>query len=154
MLGDYLKVVTDKQLNLLSASVKNIDKSVRFIIKPHPGCPINMKDFSNLNGKISTKPIQELMKVSDIVYSNLVTSAVIDASCAGLPVISFLDGKTLNNSPLRGSNGVYFVESSRELANAINTIEVSNLGKKEDYFHLDPSLPRWQTWLNNNASKN
>ena len=151
--GDYLKENTYKQLSLLSLIIKDIDQSVSFIIKPHPACPINMEDFPNLDGELSTRPIQELMKMSDVMYSSLITSAAIDAYCVGLPIITFLDGKTLNMSPLRGTKGVYFVKNSEDLLDAINAIGESALVQKRNYFHLDPSLPRWHKWLFNNFDK-
>ena len=108
-----------------------------------------MADFPSLIGELSTKPIQELLAISDIVYSSLITSAAIDAYCAGLPVMTLLEGKTLNMSPLRGAKSVYFIKNSEDLSNAINTIEVTNLNQKGNYFYLNPGLPRWQKWLNN-----
>jgi surface carbohydrate biosynthesis protein (TIGR04326 family) len=148
VVGDYLIKNTYKQLNVLLSALEDVDKSVRFIIKPHPACPINMADFPSLRGEISIKPIQELLGVSDIVYSSLITSAAIDGYCAGLPVITLLDGKTLNMSPLIGVKSVYFIKNSEGLSNAINTIEVTNLNQKRNYFYLDLDLPRWQKWLN------
>ena len=150
---DYLKRNTYNQLNLLSLAIADIDQSIRFIIKPHPACPINMMDFPSLRGELSTKPIQELLKISDVVFSSLVTSASIDAYCAGLPVITFLDGKTLNLSPLRDSKGVYFVTNSQSLAKAINTVKVTDSDQKKNYFYLDSGLPRWHKWLTDDFDK-
>ena len=148
VVGDYLKENTYKQLNLLSSTFVNVEQPIHYIIKPHPACPVSMKDFPSLPGEISVKPIKELLMISDIVYSSLVTSAAIDAFCAGLPVITLVDGKTLNMSPLRGVKSVYFVKNSEDLSNAINTIEVTNFNQKRNYFYLDSDLPRWQKWLN------
>jgi surface carbohydrate biosynthesis protein (TIGR04326 family) len=148
VVGDYLRENTYKQLNVLSSALAGVDQSVRLIIKPHPACPINMADFPSLRGEISIKPIQELLEVSDIVYSSLITSAAIDGYCAGLPVITMLDAKTLNMSPLIGVKSVYFIKNSEDLSNVINTIEVTNFNQKRNYFYLNPDLPRWQKWLN------
>ena len=145
--GDYLKENTYKQLNLLSSALADIDQSVRYIIKPHPACPVNMLDFPSLRGELSTRPIQELLMMSDVVYSSLVTSAAIDAYCVGLAVITFLDGSTLNMSPFRGSKSVYFVKNSEDLSSAINTIKVTDLDQRKHYFYLDSDLPRWHKWL-------
>ena len=147
VVGDYLKENTYKQLNLLSSALADIDQSVRYIIKPHPACPVNMLDFPNLRGELSTRPIEETMTMSDVVYSSLATSAVIDAYCAGLAVITFIDGSTLNMSPFRGSKSVYFVKNSEDLSSAINTIKVTDLDQRKHYFYLDSDLPRWHKWL-------
>jgi len=85
--------------------------------------------------------------MSDIVYSSAVTSAAVDAYCTGKPVITILDGKSLNMSPLRGVSGVHFVSNAKELAIAINGAEMSELEQREDYFYLDPELPRWRSLL-------
>jgi len=85
--------------------------------------------------------------MSDIVYSSLATAAAVDAYCAGKPVITILDGKSLNVSPLRGFSGVHFVSNAKELAIAINGVEVDELEQREDYFYLDVELPRWKEWL-------
>jgi surface carbohydrate biosynthesis protein (TIGR04326 family) len=153
VVGDYLRENTYKQLDVLSSALSDVEQPVRYIIKPHPACPVNMADFPNLFGELSTKPIQELLRMSDIVYSSLITSAAIDAYCAGLPVITLLGGKTLNMSPLRGSKSVYFVENSGDLSDAINTIEVTDWNQKGNYFYLDSGLPRWQKWLNDDFVK-
>jgi surface carbohydrate biosynthesis protein (TIGR04326 family) len=147
VVGDYLKKNTYKQLNLLSSALADIDQSVRYIIKPHPVCPVNMVDFPSLRGELSISSIEELLMMSDVVYSSLLTSAAIDAYCVGLPVITFLDGSTLNMSPLRGSKSVYFVKNSEDLSSAINTIEATDSDQRKNYFYLDSDLPRWHKWL-------
>ena len=148
---DYHPPTTHSQLNVLSLANKDIDQSIRFIIKPHPACPINMMDFPGLRGELSSRPIQELMKICDVVYTSLVTSAAVDAYCAGLPVITFLDGKTLNLSPLRGTKGVHFVTNSKSLAKAVNTLEVADSNQKKNYFYLDSGLSYWYKWLTDNS---
>jgi len=147
---DYVEENSYKQLNLLSSALKNIDKSIQFIIKPHPARSINIENFPNLRAEVSSKPIHELIQISDILYSSSLTSASVDGYCAGLTTITLLDGKTLNMSALRDAKGVYFVEDPEGLSSAINTIKVSKRDKKEYFFYLDPSLSRWKKWLMNN----
>ena len=156
IVSDFLEENTYKQLNLLSEAQTKVDEEVQYIIKPHPACPFNITSFPGLNAEVSTRPLGELMKQIDFIYSSSITSASIDAYCAGLPIISFLDAKTLNVSPLRGYEGVYFVENSEDLSNAINTIntiKATNLVKKINYFHLDPGLPMWNKWLTDDLEK-
>ena len=147
VVGDYLKEYTNKQLALLITAFEDIDQSVRYIIKPHPACPVSMQDLPGLNCEISMKPIDELLLVSDIIYSSSTTSAAVDAYCAGKPVITILDEKHLNLSSLRGSSSVQYVSTAKELAIAINGAEVGELEQRKDYFYLDVELPRWKEWL-------
>ena len=132
----------------------SLDQNIEIIVKPHPACPIRLEDFPNLSGELSIKPIEELLKISDAIYTSLITSAAIDGYCIGLPVITILNGVTLNMSPLRGVKSVYFVKNSSELSSAINSIESSFFDAKAHYFYLDPNLPRWQKWLNDDSDKN
>ena len=152
--GDYSKEKTYEQLALLSNTFDGFDVSTRFIFKSHPACPIRLEDFPNLSGELSIKPIEELLKISDAIYTSLITSAAIDGYCIGLPVITILNGVTLNMSPLRGVKSVYFVKNSSELFSAINSIESTSFDAKGNYFYLDPNLPRWQKWLNDDFDKN
>ena len=153
VVGDYLKENTYKQLNLLLAALVDVDQPAYYIIKPHPACPVDINNFPGLHGELSSRPIGELMKRSDVVYSSLITSAAIDAYCAGLPIITLLDGETLNVSPLRGSEGVYFVKNPKDLAIAINTARVTDSDQRRKYFYLDTDLPRWRNWLINDLHK-
>ena len=112
-----------------------------------------MEDFPRLRGELSIKPIEELLTICDVVYSSTITSAAVDAYCAGLPVITLLDGETLNLSPLRSIKSVYFIDSAKDLAIAINDIEVINIEQRKDYFYLNPELPRWREQLINDTNK-
>ena len=145
--GEYSKLNTDKLLNTLSSALVDINQSTSYIVKPHPACPVNMENFTELHGKLSIKPISELLEICDIVYSSAVTSAAADAYCAGLPVVVLLDGALLNMSPLRGCKGVYFVSNFKDLASVINSVEATNLKERKSYFYLDLKLPKWRKWL-------
>ncbi len=153
VVGEYLKENTDKQLDLLLSAFTDIDQSTYYIIKPHPACPINMKDLLVLPGEISMKPIAELLKISDVVYSSTATSAAVDDYCAGLPFITFLDGKALNQSPLRGYESVYFVSNAKDLATAINNVKATDSEQGKKYFYLDLELIRWRKWLTDSSKK-
>jgi len=151
VVGDYLPENTAKQLKLLSLAAENMERSIHFIIKPHPACPINIRDLLGLNYEISTQPIGELLLMSDVVYSGPSTSAAIDAYCAGKSVITMLDAESLNLSPLRGIKGVCFVSNVKELLAAIK-VKDSRQGRRS-YFHLDKELPRWKEWLNSDPNQ-
>jgi surface carbohydrate biosynthesis protein (TIGR04326 family) len=153
VVGDYLRENTDKQLSLLLSAHDGIDQSIRFIIKPHPACPINMDTLQELDCEVTMLPITELLAISDVVYSSAVTSAAVDAYCSGLPVITMLDGKTLNLSPLKGFKGVSFVTTVKELTVAINNAKVSESEQGKDYFYLDAELPRWKRQLTNGTDR-
>jgi surface carbohydrate biosynthesis protein (TIGR04326 family) len=88
------------------------------------------------------------------VYTNNVTSSVVDAYCMGRCVVVFLDPSILNFSPLRGiSEGVTFVSGAEGLAQALKkaiTHETVNFQEK-DYFYIDANLRRWKKILSIDA---
>ena len=151
---DYFKENSYRQLNLLIDSITYINEPVDFIIKPHPACPIDLSRFKDFKGEFSNKPIDELMKRSDIVYSSSLTSAAIDAYSVGLPIITLLDGKTLNASPLRGNKEVFFVTSSKSLAEAIKSVKLKSTYKRKEFFYINSGLSRWNNWLTKTPIKN
>ena len=54
-----------------------------------------------------------------------------------------LDPSMLNLSPLIDTDGVVFVSSPKELAEALNGKSMSEHTNKE-YFYLDPNLKKWE----------
>lgn len=146
VLGDYLHSNNRLQMMLLEHALSLMPKTVRITVKPHPNCPIDPVDYRGLEMQVSMEPIEKLLAECDVAYASAVTSAAVDAYCAGVPTISVLDSNTLNLSPLRGCAGVFFVGTGRELSNALIVIK-NNLRpaqSRQDYFMLDELLPNWR----------
>ncbi|MBU0545449.1 MAG: carbohydrate biosynthesis protein, partial [Proteobacteria bacterium] len=83
----------------------------------------------------------------DVVFTSNITSAAVDACCAGIPVVQMLDGYTFNMSPLRGLKGVMYVANPIELAKALLNARYRESLVVEPYFYLDGDLPRWMQLL-------
>jgi len=149
VVGDYLRINTQRQLQLLESAVPLLSEDVEIIFKPHPACPIDLAQYPGLAMVTKENILSELFKVSDLVYSSAVTSAAVDGYCYGLPIVSFLDGEDLNLSPLRGFEGVIFVSEPIDLARAImgNDPLSKNRDANGAYFHIDTELPRWKKLL-------
>ena len=154
VVGDFLAINTHKQLRLLERAVPFLQEGTAITLKPHPACPIDPAQYPQSIMNIETKPLGELMDQYDIVYASTTTSAAVDAYCAGLPVITLLDGTDLNLSPLRGCDGVAFVSSPEELAMLVNNThtEDSEEVQGQDYFYLNPELSRWRQLLMDNTN--
>jgi len=152
ILGDYLNQNTVQQMALLQETAPLIDNQIQYIVKPHPNCPIYESDYPGLQMEISNEPIFSLIDVCTLAFTSSTTSASVDAYCAGKPVIIFLDHVSLNQSPLRGVEGISYVSSPEELAAILNridqmkTIQIS----RKDFFYLDSELPRWTELLVDN----
>jgi len=152
--GDYDKENTSRQMHLLQDADYFINDRIKYIVKPHPACPILEEDYPSLHMIVANEPVSELLKKYSVVYTNNVTSSVVDAYCMGRCVVVFLDPSILNFSPLRGiSEGVTFVSGAEGLAQALKeaiTDETINFQEK-DYFYIDANLRRWKKILSIDA---
>lgn len=147
VLGDYLSSITLKQMQWLLDAAPIWPPDTSYIIKPHPNCPLKASDYPALHLQITSAPLAELLGNCDAAYTSNVTSAAVDACCAGVPVVSMLDGDAFNMNPLRGLPGVTYVTGPTELAHALRHATARKEMKPEAYFCLDKKLPRWKSLL-------
>jgi surface carbohydrate biosynthesis protein (TIGR04326 family) len=151
VLCDYHKENTFLQLRLLEESIQFLSEDFNFFLRAHPISPVDPADFPNLKIKITTEPLEDLMGKCSIAYTSSVTSASVDAYVYGLHVISVLDPKNLNLSPLIGCTGVTFVSSPSELAKGLMGAADSFLERDEcrlNYFNLSQNITGWKSLLN------
>jgi len=154
VLGEYLHTNTQRQMKLLEQAVPSLPNDMVFIVKPHPACPILSADYPGLIMSVTMEPISKLLAECDVAYSSAVTSAALDAYCAGVPIVSMLDPNTLNLSPLYGCKGVLFASTPSELANALSfAVASSSLqNDRQVFFTLDPQLSLWHKLLGNSVT--
>ena len=145
--NNYVLVLGGKnikqQMRLLASSADLLNESLRFIVKADAWNPIELNDFQKLNIEMTTDSMSELLVRCNAVYADNITSASVDAYCLGKQVVSMLDPSMLNLSPLIDTEGVIFVSSPKELAEALNGNSMPEHTKKE-YFYLDPNLKKWE----------
>lgn len=149
VLGDYLMSNTQLQMRLLEKAIQLLPQPVKITVKSHPNTPVQMTDYPKLKMEMSMEPVSALLAGCDVAYTSSVTAASVDAYCSGVPVISVLDPNALNQSPLRGRNEVLFASTQQELASALTYVAStprSALGQ-QNFFTLDPQLPRWRKLL-------
>lgn len=148
VLGDFLLSNTQQQMRLLEKAVQSLPNGTIFIVKPHPACPIQPADYPGILIEITMEPVSKLMSGCDVAYTSAVTSAAVDAYCSCVPVVSVLDPNGLNLSPLRSREGVLFPSTPAELASAlISAAAPRSLAGQQEFFTLDPKLPRWRKLL-------
>ena len=153
VLGDYLLSDTQLQLNLLLRAVPSLPFGTVITVKPHPNCPIFPADYPDLSITVTMEPISKLLAECDVAYASAITSAAVDAFCAGIPIVSVLDPNTLNLSPLRGCEGVLFASTSEELVTALTFASTAPraLRAQQIFFTIDPQLPRWGKLLQDSS---
>jgi surface carbohydrate biosynthesis protein (TIGR04326 family) len=149
VLGDYLQGNTQSQLRPLSDVIRSSHIDFQITFKPHPASEGVKLKFFGIDYIYSTESVNTLLKNCDLVYCSSTTSAAVDAYLAGVPTIVFLDGSTLNQSPLRRKSGVKFVATFDDLAAAITTCNRFKHQVSTDsvFFNLDPRLLLWKRFL-------
>ena len=149
VLTDYDARHTRKQLDLLAKALEFMPDDVRMTIKAHPALPLSLADLPGPRATLADQPLPELLAMSDVAYASSVTSAAVDAHCAGVPVVAVFDPGSLNMSPLRGLDSVEFVHSPQQLAHALTRIPQQGDRRScaENFFTLDKMLPCWSRLL-------
>jgi surface carbohydrate biosynthesis protein (TIGR04326 family) len=149
LMGDYLPGNTQLQMKLLERAVSLLPQQLAITVKPHPNCPIQPADYPALHLRISMEPIAKLLAECDVAYASAVTSAAVDAYCAGVPIVSVLDPDTLNLSPLRGCAGALFASTPEALASALASVANNAQAgvHQPTYFTVDAQLPNWRRLL-------
>ena len=155
VVGDFSLLFNHQLLCDLEKTMQILPDHYSLTFKPHPGFDVNMKNYPNLTIQITTEALENILCSFDLVISANSTSSSVDAFLAGLPVIIRMDGLSLNLSPLRGQDGVCFVSVVDDFVKAINSIATWETGNhKQDYFWIDPHLPRWKALLNLDEQSN
>lgn len=148
VLGDISSAITRKQMKWLEKAGSALPANSRFVVKPHPACPISGDDYPRLKLQITAQPLGELLVDCDVAYTSYMTSAAVDAYCFGVPVVSVLDGDAFNISPLRGYAGVAYVTAPDELSSALLCAwQGKDEAARKAYFCLDKQLSRWRSLL-------
>lgn len=149
VLGDIDPSSMRTLLDNLAGAIRKLPAGWRFTLKAHPVCPVHPADHPGLEKVATTsEALDRILSNFDLAFAANGTSAAVDARQAGLPVVVGLDGNDLNLSPLRGRSSVRFAGTAQELADALRDAAGASAGvQAQDFFHLEPALPRWRRLL-------
>ncbi|WP_167482711.1 TIGR04326 family surface carbohydrate biosynthesis protein [Leptospira levettii] len=147
VLTDYLLSVTQFQMKILEEVAHKFEFEI--IVKAHPACPVETKDFPGMIYSVSHQDVTLLLETTDVVYASNITSAGIEAYYLGIPVVSSLDPESLNLSPLFGYEDVVFVSSSEGLISALGDLELLKIKtRRSDIFSFHSDFKEWRRLLN------
>jgi surface carbohydrate biosynthesis protein (TIGR04326 family) len=155
VLGDYLLENNFQLIQILIQASSLLPNKIRFIVKPHPACPIPLNALRGIRASISEESLEDLLQNCDLAYSSNVTTAALDAYFRGVPVACMIDPSKLNLSPMLEIDDSVFVKTPQELAakilQAINS-KSSSRRDPSNFFELDASLPKWLDLINKKLS--
>ena len=154
ILGDMIESSIHSLLRLINGAMALLSDGYELTFKPHPGLQVDLSEYSYIYAEQTNDPLEKILDNFDIVISANSTSASIDATLAGLPVIVGLDGSSFNLSPLRGLSNVTFVGTVEEMVSAIKGHKKFRKDVcKQELFWLDIEMPRWNNLLSTIGSE-
>ena len=147
IIGDYTSIVNHQMLGLLNCFNPSDWLEYKLIYKPHPATHTTLAKYINIVEDNS--PLKDLLSKADLVIASGNTVASIEAWLMGLHLIVVLEKNNINFSPLRGEKYVSFVTTGEELKSALKHPSHKLKNKiQNDYFWIDPNLPKWNSLLN------
>lgn len=147
ILGDYSKSITEKLLEVIYQTFKELD-GIRFFIKFHPQCILELSKYEQINFTIVDNPISEILTDYEVCLSSVSTTAAIEFFEKGKKVITYVNG--INFSPLWGCQNVSFVYNKIELLNSVlYNLEISKINPVGNYFFLNKTIPTWKKIIAN-----
>jgi surface carbohydrate biosynthesis protein (TIGR04326 family) len=142
IIGSVMPETTNKMMEALN-SEPDFSNKLNLTVKPHPDNPINILDFTSLDLKLSNEPVEKLLSENTLAISTIYTTASLEAYCAGLKVLTFLDPDELNFSPLKGKKNAEFFNHGNEIKLLIQNLKPSG-ASSEEFFFLNPEYPKWK----------
>jgi surface carbohydrate biosynthesis protein (TIGR04326 family) len=147
LLGDYSYISTRNMFDVINNS--SLHCEIKLIFKSHPYCQISNKEYPNLNFLTTNENIKNIISDVDLVCSSNMTTAVLEAYYAGVPIISILNQGALDMSPILASSMVKFVKDSIEFEAALANFssELKIVENNLNYFDINPEIPEWKKIL-------
>lgn len=148
VLGDIQRNATDSMLKMLESIAEFFQQGWALTLKPHPANLIQLGDYPRLNITITDAPLEQLLPRFHVAIASIFTSAALEGYATGLPLVTLLDDRDFNFSPLRGEPGAVFVSTAEELKYALESmLSDDSSHRREDFFWTDSDLPRWKSLL-------
>jgi surface carbohydrate biosynthesis protein (TIGR04326 family) len=121
------------------------------VLKAHPMSPIPQALVQRLRRavgedvSVSAEPLEHLWQDVTSVFAANSTSAIIEAIYRGLPAAVCASDDEMNLSPALGYRGIPVIGDVEALQRFLASPPHPDL--PEDYFVIDPALPRWRALL-------
>jgi surface carbohydrate biosynthesis protein (TIGR04326 family) len=148
--GEYDAQMCAKQLQLLEELASMVSDNYTFTFRPHPVSGIrqwNLPVGVSLSRALSVgKDLAEC----DVVICSNVSSASLDASLIGIPILMLRDGRVFNGSPLIAGLSVTYVNEAAEVISALSDLESGGGGmpfENKYPMYLDSGVTRWRHLL-------
>ena len=150
ILGEYESMMCAKQLQLLEELAPLTKHSWEFMFRPHPSNPI-LQGSLPVGVSLSKRlRVGDDLAECDVALCSNLSSASLDASLMGIPILMFRDGRGFNGSPLNDGPSVKYVNDVTDMAEALEGfwIDGEPRSRTQIYpFYLDHDLQRWRALI-------
>ena len=115
VVGDYTEESFAKQIQVCNELAGQENLNLRIGLKIHPGFVVEGYNLASEIKLIEGLSFPQALGMSSVVLCGQVTSSSLEALYWGKKVLVLLDGDLLNLSPVRGLEGVEWVENAKQV---------------------------------------
>ena len=141
---DLLDTNTTIQLEWVEKAVKAAKNNWRIVVRPHPASDFSQKRFPEWQDAVDRSDLSELFQRVDVIFCSNASSIAADGCLAGKPILTMINGKTFNFSPLKDLDNSKNISSAEELKAALSEFTFGKASKAFDYFYFSKGLQKWK----------
>lgn len=143
--GDLQSAHTAFILQTVIEAVRALNLPVVF--KPHPADRGSTSIAESYGLPITNSPFITALENVALVIAGSITAASVESAQLRIPVLTVVDPRFFNLSPLRNVAGFAAVDSPSDVANAVEQLLRTSVSDSHEFFYLDSSLKRWRSLL-------
>ena len=121
VLGDISRGESERLLRLTISAVSGQLAPPELWFKPHPGSPSHENMAKDVGFSVTTESLSAIAPNLLLAIVGVAGAASVDLTLLGVPVITMLDARTPNLSPLSGLPNACFARSTSQLSAFIKT---------------------------------
>ncbi|MGA1420064.1 MAG: hypothetical protein ACO32O_08160 [Ilumatobacteraceae bacterium] len=115
VVGDISSDESRRLVVALVEALRSLNGTYRIIFKPHPGNLSQSEMARGLGCEVTTAPLSEVAPSLAFAVVGVAGAASLDLTMLEVPVVTLLDARTSNLSPLAGVSGAVFARTSDDL---------------------------------------
>ena len=147
--GAYDALTCAQQLQLLE-ELSPLAQDCTFIFRPHPARGTLQRSLPKGVSLSKALTVGKDLAESDVVLCSNVSSASLDASLRGIPILMLREGRTFNGSLLIAGPSVTYVNDAVDIIGALGELKFGVGPRLMDQtypMYLDEGLTRWRALL-------
>lgn len=145
LVGDLQPSHTSFILQTVIEALRTLNLQVVF--KPHPADRGSTSLAETYGLPITNSPLITALENVALVIAGSITAASVETAQLRIPVLTVVDPRFFNLSPLRNVAGFAAVYSPRGVAASIEQLLRTSVSDSHDFFYLDSSHKRWRSLL-------